>query len=40
MPDADFSGWTTPVDLARVILFLASNEAAVINGAAVPVHGG
>ncbi len=39
MPDADFSRWTLPDDLARVILFLASDEAAVINGAAVPVYG-
>jgi NAD(P)-dependent dehydrogenase (short-subunit alcohol dehydrogenase family) len=39
MPDADFATWPKPEDIARVILFLASDEARVINGAAVPVYG-
>lgn len=39
MPDADFAAWPKPEDLARVILFLASDEAKVIHGAAIPVYG-
>ena len=37
MPQADFSSWTKPEDIARVILFLCSPESQVINGAAIPV---
>lgn len=39
MPDADFDTWVTPTDMARVIAFLASNDAAPIHGAALPVSG-
>jgi NAD(P)-dependent dehydrogenase (short-subunit alcohol dehydrogenase family) len=39
MPDADTARWTQPEEIARAILFLASDDAAAINGAAVPVHG-
>jgi NAD(P)-dependent dehydrogenase (short-subunit alcohol dehydrogenase family) len=39
MPNADFSQWPKPEDIARVILFLCSDEAKVIHGAAVPVYG-
>ena len=39
MPNADHSRWTSPDDIARVILFLASPESRPINGAAVPVYG-
>ncbi|MGE0742376.1 MAG: SDR family oxidoreductase [Hyphomonadaceae bacterium] len=39
MPDADFSKWVTPEDLAAVMLFLASPEARAITGALVPVTG-
>jgi NAD(P)-dependent dehydrogenase (short-subunit alcohol dehydrogenase family) len=39
MPDADFSRWPKPEDIARVILFLSSDDAAVIHGAAIPVYG-
>lgn len=39
MPDADFSRWVDPVDLARVITFLASDEARAIHGACLPVSG-
>jgi NAD(P)-dependent dehydrogenase (short-subunit alcohol dehydrogenase family) len=39
MPNADFSKWPKPEDIARVILFLSSDDAAVIHGAAIPVYG-
>jgi NAD(P)-dependent dehydrogenase (short-subunit alcohol dehydrogenase family) len=39
MPGADFSRWPKPQEVARVILFLASEEAKLIHGASVPVYG-
>ena len=39
MPDADFSKWVSPGDLAAVILFLASAEAKAVTGALIPVLG-
>jgi NAD(P)-dependent dehydrogenase (short-subunit alcohol dehydrogenase family) len=39
MPNADFEKWPKPQDIARVILFLCSDDAKVIHGAAVPVYG-
>jgi NAD(P)-dependent dehydrogenase (short-subunit alcohol dehydrogenase family) len=39
MPDADFSTWVHPDALARVIGFLASDAAAPVHGAALPVTG-
>ena len=39
MPDADFAKWPKPRDIARVILFLCSDDARVIHGAAIPVYG-
>lgn len=39
MPDADFAKWPKPEDIARVILFLASEDARVIHGASIPVYG-
>ncbi|HEX3471918.1 MAG TPA: SDR family NAD(P)-dependent oxidoreductase [Silvibacterium sp.] len=39
MPSADFAAWPKPEEIARVILFLCSDNAAVIHGAAVPVYG-
>lgn len=39
MPDADFSRWVAPAAIADVILFLASEQARAINGAAIPVYG-
>jgi len=39
MPDADFSKWVAPETIAEVILFLASDAARAVNGAAVPVYG-
>jgi NAD(P)-dependent dehydrogenase (short-subunit alcohol dehydrogenase family) len=39
MPGADFAKWPKPEAIARVILFLCSDDANLINGAAVPVYG-
>lgn len=39
MPDAPFEQWPKPEEIARVILFLASDEARVVHGASVPVYG-
>jgi NAD(P)-dependent dehydrogenase (short-subunit alcohol dehydrogenase family) len=39
MPGADFAKWPKPQEIARVILFLCSDDANVIHGAAVPVYG-
>lgn len=37
MPDADFAKWPKPEDIARVILFLCSDDARVVHGAALPI---
>jgi NAD(P)-dependent dehydrogenase (short-subunit alcohol dehydrogenase family) len=39
MPDADFSRWVAPEAIADVILFLASDAARAVTGAAIPVQG-
>ena|SRR5262245_26618759 len=39
MPKADFSRWVPPEAIADVILFLSSEGARAINGAAIPVYG-
>jgi NAD(P)-dependent dehydrogenase (short-subunit alcohol dehydrogenase family) len=39
MPDADFATWPKPEDIAQVILFLCSDAAKTIHGAAIPVYG-
>jgi len=40
MPNADFTKWPKPEDIARVILFLCTEDAKVVHGAAIPVYGG
>lgn len=40
MPDADYSEWVKPTDLAAVIVFLASSQARAISGALIPVSRG
>jgi NAD(P)-dependent dehydrogenase (short-subunit alcohol dehydrogenase family) len=39
MPEVDPARWVAPADLARVIVFLASDAARAIHGAALPVTG-
>lgn len=39
MPGAKFDRWVSPDDLAAVILFLGSDAARAIHGAAIPVFG-
>lgn len=38
-PDADFSRWVQPAEIARVIRFLVSDDSAVTSGGAIPVYG-
>ena len=39
MPDADFSRWVPPADLAAAMMFLLSDAARCITGAVLPVDG-
>lgn len=39
MPGADFDRWVKPSEIARVVGFLASDDAACIHGAGIPVVG-
>jgi NAD(P)-dependent dehydrogenase (short-subunit alcohol dehydrogenase family) len=39
MPDADFSRWVKPAQIADVILFLLSDQAQAVTGALIPVAG-
>jgi NAD(P)-dependent dehydrogenase (short-subunit alcohol dehydrogenase family) len=39
MPKADFTKWPAPEGIARVILFLCSEDSSVIHGASIPVYG-
>jgi NAD(P)-dependent dehydrogenase (short-subunit alcohol dehydrogenase family) len=38
-PDADHSRWVQPAEIAKVVRFLVSEDAAVTSGAAIPVYG-
>ena len=38
-PDADFSKWVPPAEIASVVRFLVSDESAPTTGAAIPVYG-
>jgi NAD(P)-dependent dehydrogenase (short-subunit alcohol dehydrogenase family) len=38
-PDGDFSKWVKPEQIAKVILFLVSDDSKTISGASVPVYG-
>lgn len=39
MPDADYSRWVTPAQVADVIAFLLSDQAVAVTGALIPVTG-
>lgn len=39
MPNADHSRWPRAEAVARILVFLASEDAGLINGAAIPVYG-
>ena len=39
MPAADYASWPKPEEIADVILFLCSQQARIIHGAAIPVYG-
>jgi NAD(P)-dependent dehydrogenase (short-subunit alcohol dehydrogenase family) len=38
-PNADFSQWVQPAQVAGLLLYLASDAAAQVSGAAVPIYG-
>jgi NAD(P)-dependent dehydrogenase (short-subunit alcohol dehydrogenase family) len=38
-PSADFTRWVSPVQVARTIVWLASDEHGQVSGAAIPVYG-
>jgi len=40
MPEADFSRWVTPSEIAEVIQFLCSDAARSVNGNVIRVYGG
>jgi NAD(P)-dependent dehydrogenase (short-subunit alcohol dehydrogenase family) len=39
MPSADFAAWPKAEDIAKVVLFLCTDDAKLIQGAAIPVYG-
>jgi NAD(P)-dependent dehydrogenase (short-subunit alcohol dehydrogenase family) len=39
MPKADFAKWPKPEEIARVVLYLCGDDAALVHGAAIPVYG-
>ena len=39
MPAADYVNWPKPEEIPDVILFLCSQQARIIHGAAIPVYG-
>jgi NAD(P)-dependent dehydrogenase (short-subunit alcohol dehydrogenase family) len=39
MPNADFSKWLNPKDVAELILWLADERAAHVTGTVIPIEG-
>lgn len=39
LPEADFSKWVKPEQIAKVLLFLVSEDSSTISGASIPVYG-
>jgi NAD(P)-dependent dehydrogenase (short-subunit alcohol dehydrogenase family) len=39
MPSADASTWVTPASIARLLVWLASDDASDVSGAAIPIYG-
>ncbi len=39
MPDSDHSKWVKPEEIARVVIFLSSDDSNPISGAGIPVYG-
>src|SRR5262249_20352401 len=39
MPQADFSRWVSPDSIAKLLLWLASDDSANVSGAAIPIYG-
>ena len=39
MPDADFSKWVQPKDVADLVLWLSDERACHVTGVAVPIEG-
>jgi NAD(P)-dependent dehydrogenase (short-subunit alcohol dehydrogenase family) len=39
MPKADFSTWVAPESIAKLLLWLASDQAADVSGAVIPIYG-
>lgn len=40
MPDADFSKWVQPAQIASLMIYLASEQAGAVTGALIPIVGG
>ena len=39
MPSADYSSWVRPESIAKLLAWLASEEASDVSGAAIPIYG-
>ena len=39
MPHADFTKWVTTESVAKLLVWLASDESADVSGAVIPIYG-